>query len=77
MKDKKLIEETILLRRKNNDPVKEYSVRNKASPSFNWQSFKPYNKEAFPEIYGSQIDGVKLKFRSIIVTINGRHNLFN
>jgi len=77
MKDKKLIEKVILLREKNSDKILMYSIRNKASPSFCWSKFRKYSKESFNEIYSPQIDGLKLKFKNTILTINGRHSLFN
>jgi len=77
MKDKKLIEKVILLREKNNDKISMYAIRNKASPYFCWSKFRKYSKESFDEIYFSQIDGLKLKFKNTILTINGRHSLFN
>ena len=72
MKNKPLIKDVIQLRKKNNDPVKEFATRNKASPLNNWSKFKPFSEEAFNLIFNKNIDGVKLKFKYITLLINGR-----
>lgn len=73
IKNKTLIDEVICQRNKKNDPVKEFAVRNKASPLDVWCKFKPFTKESFNQIYKSNIDGVKLKFRFTTLVVNGRH----
>ncbi|MDP8217635.1 MAG: hypothetical protein P9M03_02790 [Candidatus Theseobacter exili] len=72
-KNKPFIEETIKLRLKANDPVKEFATRNKTSPIDVWNNFQKYTKRAFKIIYRLPIDGVKLKFRYVTLTFNGRH----
>lgn len=73
IKNKPLINKTILLRCKNNDPPSHYSLRNKASPLNEWGEFKPFICRFFDNIYNQQIDGVRLKFKHVTLTINGRH----
>ena len=73
--NKKFIEKTIELRRKKNDLVKGFSIRYKTSLIKEWSEYEPYLEKDFQKIYDEPIvDGVKLKFKYTIVTINGRHN---
>lgn len=75
-KNRKLIEEVIRKRNLKSDPVKKFATRNKASPLNSFEEFREFTEEQFEKIYQSKIDGVKLKFRYTILTINGRHNPF-
>lgn len=55
------------------DPVQEFSTR--AKTSSDWSEFEPYTEEAFQRIYQEpKIDGVKLRFNSTTLLINGRHS---
>jgi hypothetical protein len=73
--NKKLIKKTIELRRQKNDTIKEFAIRYKTSPIKEWNKFEPYGDNEFQKIYKKPIvDGVKLKFKYTIVTINGRHS---
>lgn len=72
--NKKLIEETIALREKENDSVNEFSIRYQSSRIEEWNEFEPFTKTAFQKIYSQPVvDGVKLKFRHTTLTINSRH----
>ena len=72
--NKKFIEETIALREQEDDFVKKFATRNKTSPIKQWNEFEPYTKETFKRIYQLPFDGVKLKFKYVTLTINGRHS---
>ena len=72
-KNRQLVEQTIQLRMKQNDPVREFAVRNKASPLNKWSDFIPYTEEAIKKFYHLPIDGFKLKFKFTTLTISGRH----
>lgn len=72
-KNRQLVEDTINLRLKKKDPVKEFAIRNKASPIDTWSRFIPYTQEAIKPYYFLPIDGFKLKFKFTTLTINGRH----
>ena len=73
IRNKPLIDSVILGRDKEDDPVKEFAYRNKASPIGVWCNFKLFTVESFNNIFNLSIDGVKLKFRHITLTVNGRH----
>ena len=73
IRNKPLIDEVIKGRNMKNDPVKEFAIRNKASPLNIWCKFKLFTVESFNNIFHLNIDGVKLKFKHITFTINGRH----
>lgn len=71
--NKELIEETISLQESDKDPVQQFSTRKKTSSE--WSELEPYSEEAFQRIYEEPIiDGVKLKFKSTLLIINGRHS---
>lgn len=73
--NRKLIEETIELRRSEKDPVREFAIRYKTSSIDEWSDFEQYTLKEFQKIYSEPIvDGVKLKFRYTTLTINGRHS---
>ena len=72
--NKKLIEESIACREQKNDFIKEFSSRYKTSPINRLNDFEPYTKDVFQKIYSHPIvDGVKLKFKYVILTVNGRY----
>lgn len=73
LKNQQLIESVIQGRNDKQDPVKEFATRNKASPLNVWCKFELFTKESFLKIYNTNIDGLKLKFRYVTLTINGRH----
>lgn len=71
--NRKLIEDVIQYRMTQEDPVQRFSTRAKTSSE--WSEFEPYNEEAFLRIYQEpKIDGVKLKFYSTTLIVNGRHS---
>ena len=72
-KNKAFIESVIQRRNNRQDPVQEFAIRNKASPIKVWCKFEPYSEESFKTVFKSNIDGVKLKFKNVTLTINGRH----
>lgn len=71
--NKPFIDEIIYKRNKKNDPVRKFSVRNKASPINEWEEFQTFNLKEFNLKQFTNIDGVKLKFRHTTLLINGRH----
>ena len=73
IKNKILIEETIELMKKENDPVQSFATRNKDSPKNIWSKFIPFSRKEFNKIYNSNIDGLKLRFKFTTLFINGRH----
>lgn len=75
-KNEAYILEVIQQRKERQDPVQQFAVRNKASPLNFWHKFEPYSEEAFRKIYKGNVDGVKLKFKTVTVLINGRHRTF-
>lgn len=55
----------------------QFAVRTIASEEADYSNFKPYTKESEKLIYNSKIiDGVKLKFKHITVTVNARHKFY-
>lgn len=72
MRNKAFIQRTIALRIKDNDILREYAIRNKASPIDDWSNFKRYKKESIEEVFKPSVDGVKLKFKHTTLVINGR-----
>lgn len=72
--NKDFIEKTIALREHDGDFVKEFATRNKTSPVKQWSEFEPYTEDAFQKIYSLPVDDVKLKFKYVTLTINGRHS---
>lgn len=73
LKNQQLIEDVISDRNAKYDPVREFATRNKASPINIWSQFELFTGKAFLKIYNCNIDGLKLKFRFVTLTINGRH----
>ena len=73
LQNKPFIEKIISKRESMNDQVKELAIRNKASPINNWSNYFPYNKLNYKSIYKPEIDGVKLRFRYVTLTVNARH----
>ena len=71
--NKTYVEKVIKHRTEMKDPVKEYATRNKDSPLNVWCNFKPFIIDSFNNIFNTNIDGVKLKFKSTTLTINSRH----
>ncbi len=72
--NKKLIEETFSLCKKEDDYVTEFAYRYKTSPKEKWSLFKPYSTKAFQKVYNEPvIDGTKLKFKYTTLYINGRY----
>lgn len=74
IKNKTFIDETINLRMKKGDFLKEISLRNKASPLNVWFEFIPFSKKNYFKIFAPEIDGVKLKFKFATIYLNGRHS---
>lgn len=72
-KNRKLIEEVIEMRKKDQDQVQEFATRNKDSPLEFWDKFKPFTTKEFYLNLFTNIDGVKLKFKNTTLTVNGRH----
>jgi len=73
-KNKDLIIEVIKMRKDRQDPVQKIATRNKASPLDKWNNFEPFTTHSLTEIFSSNdFDGVKMKFRFVVLTINGRH----
>ena len=74
--NKPFIDEVITMRKEENDPVKKIAIRNKASPINVWGNFKPFTIKYYNSIYTNNIDGVKLRFKHVTLTINGRHKSY-
>ena len=72
-RNRELIEKTIIRRLNKNDPVREFSIRNKASPIAEWGEFKPYSLKMFESVYLPNVDGVQLRFKYVVLVFNGRY----
>lgn len=73
IKNRNFVESIISKRNDKEDYITEFAVRNKDSPAYHWESFKPYREKEFYLNLFTNIDGVKLKFRYVTLTINVRY----
>lgn len=72
IQNRTLIDDVIKLRTMKNDPVQEYSTRNKASPIELFSPFQPFSYKALNHVLTKDIDGLKLKFKYVVLFINFR-----
>ena len=73
LKNKPLIDRVIARRLKKKDPLKRIAPRFKSSLLNDFEVSQPFSSKGFESLFTSNIDGVKLQFKYVTLTVNGRY----